>query len=71
MWMVCVSAAGLKIAAIGSMPAGFPSTMVNPVGVFIQAFAMTTKIPLSAPLRATTMPAHRCARPDSRSQPYR
>ena len=62
MWIVWVSAAGLRIAAIGSMPTGFPSSMVNPVGVFIHAFAITTKIPESAPLRATTIPAHRCFR---------
>ena len=65
------NAAGVAIAAIGSMSVNAPATSVKPTGVFIQAFAMTTKIPDAAPLIAISTPASRCARGGTFSQPYR
>jgi hypothetical protein len=54
---------------MGSMSVIRPSTSSNPVGEFIHALAITTKIPEAAPLTATRMPAHRCARGEIRVQP--
>jgi len=36
-----VKEAGFNIAAMGSMSAIFPSMILNPVGAFIHAFAVT------------------------------
>ncbi len=69
MCSACGNAAGVPIAAIGSMSANLPSTSVKPVGVFIHALAMTTKTPEAAPLTATRMPATRCARGETLSHP--
>ena len=63
------NAAGVPIAAMGSMLLKEPFASVKPVGVFIQAFAMTTKMPDAAPLSATRTPASRWARGDTLSQP--
>jgi hypothetical protein len=61
----------VSIAATGSTSATWPSTIRKPAGVFIHALAVTTKIPESAPLTATTTPEKRCTRGLTRSQPYR
>ena len=71
MCSVCGNAAGVIIAATGSMLVNLPSTSVKPRGVFIHAFAITTKMPEIAPLTATTIPEATCARAEMRSQPYR
>src|SRR2546422_7725740 len=71
MCSVCDTAAALVIAAIGSTFTACPLTSSNPVGAFIQAFAITTKTPDATPLTATAIPAHRCARAEMRSHPYR
>lgn len=47
------------------MSTGLPSTRRKPVGAFIHALAMTTKMPESAPLRATIAP-ERHRDPDGR-----
>ena len=39
-----------------------PSMVSKPVGAFIQALTVTTKIAEAAPLAATTNPAAKCAR---------
>src|SRR5688500_10478098 len=62
MCSVWENAAGLAMAANGRTSVGCPSIIVKPVGVFIHAFAMTTKMPDSTPLRATMMTDARCAR---------
>ena len=69
MCSVCGKAAGFRIAAIGSIWVNEPASIVNPVGVFIHAFAITTKTPEAAPLTATSTPASRCMRGGTRSQP--
>jgi hypothetical protein len=51
------------------MLTGLPSINRNPVGVFIHALAMTTKIAEAAPLKATSAPAAKCARGETRPQP--
>ena len=71
MCSVCDTAAALAIAAIGSTFTACPFTSSNPVGAFIQAFAMTTNTPDAVPLTATATPAQRCARDEIRSHPYR
>ena len=71
MCSVCCKAIGLSMPAIGSTFATRPCTTSKPAGAFIHALAITTKIPEAAPLTATMMPAHRCARGEIRSQPYR
>lgn len=53
------------------MSVGTPSTIVNPVGVFIQAFTLRMKNVPAAPASITGTSAARCARGGSRSQPYR
>ncbi len=55
--------------AIGSMSVIRPFTSSKPVGEFIHALAMTTKMPDAAPLTATMIPARRCARGEMRFQP--
>ncbi len=68
----CVNAAGFNIAASGSTSITLPAaSIVKPVGVFIQAFAVTTKRPDRMPITNTRMPDARCTRGDSRFQPYR
>ena len=69
MWMTCCRAAGLSMAAIGSILVTRPSTISNPVGAFIQALAVTTNTPESMPLIATTIPASQCTTAGIRSQP--
>jgi len=59
------------IAAIGSTFTTCPPWSSKPAGAFIQAFAITTKMPEAAPLTATATPAQRWARGEIRSQPYR
>ena len=71
MCSACGNAAGLAMAATGSTFTARPSTSWKPVGAFIHAFAITTKIPEAAPLSATATPAPRCARAEMRSHPYR
>ena len=48
-----LSAAGFRIAAIGSMSTARPATIANPVGVFIHPLAMTTNTPDIMPATAT------------------
>ena len=69
MCSVCWNAIGFSMPAIGSTLATRPSTTSKPVGAFIHALAITTKMPDAAPLTATRMPAQRCARGEIRSQP--
>ena len=70
MCSACWNAAGLRIAATGSIVAKPPAaSRVNPVGAFIQAFTSTTNTADAAPLTATTTPAARCARGPTRSHP--
>ena len=71
MCRACDSAAALAIAASGCTFTACPFTSSNPVGAFIQALAMTTKMPDATPLTATATPAQRCARDEMRSHPYR
>ncbi len=71
MCSVCGRAAAFPIAAMGWTFTTWPATTSKPVGAFIHAFAITTKIPDAAPLTATATPAHWCARGDTRSHPYR
>ncbi len=69
MCSVCWNAIGLAIAATGSMFVRRPFARSNPVGAFIHALAITTKIPESVPLTATRMPDARCARGEIRFHP--
>jgi hypothetical protein len=69
MWSACWKALGFRIAAIGSTFVITPSTTSKPAGVFIHAFAMTTKTPDAAPLTATRTPLARWARGGRRSHP--
>ena len=71
MCRVSVKAAGLRMAANGSMSTARPSTQRKPVGVFIHAFAITTKMPDRTPERATSTPASQCRTRGTRSHPYR
>src|SRR5439155_1753262 len=57
-----LSAAELAMAARGSTSTTRPPSSRKPAGVFIQALAITTKIPDSVPLRATIAPASQCGR---------
>ncbi len=70
-WIVCGRAAVFPIAAMGWTFTTCPFTTSKPVGAFIHAFAITTKIPDAAPLSATATPAQRWARREMRSHPYR
>ena len=49
----------------------FPSTEVNPPGVFIQELTAITDIAPRMPLTAIGVPDHQCAQPGSRRQPHR
>ena len=69
MCKLCWNDDGLSIPAIGSMLAICPPDIVTPVGVFIHAFTITTKIADAAPLIATSSPAVTCARGEMRFQP--
>ncbi len=71
MWSVSANAAGLAMAAMGCTSTGCPSTIRNPAGVFIQALAMTTKMPERTPEKATIAPAARWVRGGIRFHPYR
>ena len=57
------------MARIGSTFTNRPSTTSKPVGEFIHALAITTKIPERTPLAATTAPATQCNRGGTRFQP--
>src|ERR1039458_5007797 len=59
------------MAAIGSILVNLPSTSLKPAGAFIQALAVTTKIPEKIPLTATMIPESQCRNGDRRFQPYR
>src|ERR1035438_7204967 len=61
--------AGFSIAAIGSISVNLPSTSLKPAGAFIQALAVTTKMPEKIPLTATIIPETQCSRGDRRFQP--
>src|SRR5207245_505944 len=69
MCTACGRAAGFAIAASGSTFTARPATSSNPVGVFIHALAITTKMPDRPPLTATSTPAARWARREIRSHP--
>ena len=71
MWSAWEGAAGVLMAASGFRPATRPPAMDRPVGAFIHALAMTTKIPDAVPATATRIPAMRWALGLTRSQPYR
>jgi hypothetical protein len=69
MCKLCWNDDGLSIPAIGSMLVICPPDIDTPVGVFIHAFTITTKIADAAPLAATSNPDVKCARAEMRSQP--
>jgi hypothetical protein len=62
---------GLNIAATGWAATTCPFSSRNPVGVFIQAFAATTKNAPAMPDSRIGTPESMCARGDKRSQPNR
>ena len=62
----------VELAAQGSTESSCPSGPSSyPVGVFIQAFAQTTKTADAVPDTKTMKPAYQWIRSDSLSQPYR
>src|SRR3954471_10195927 len=65
------SQASLNIALTGSIFSGLPFTQSKPAGLFIHAFAATTKIPDSTPEIPTTTPDAQCTHLFKRSQPYK
>ena len=62
---------GLNIASHGRGSTSVPSRRVNPSGVFIQAFAATTKNAPADPERIIGTAVSMCALADSRSHPKR
>src|SRR6185312_5515226 len=64
-------AAGLNIAANGSILTGLPPTNWKPAGVFIQALTATMNCDASAPVMTTGSDVSQWARGESLSQPYR
>ena len=69
MWSVCENAAGFAIAANGLTLMAFPPMTSNPVGAFIHAFAMTTKMPGQHAAQRDDDARPRDARPGSRAIP--
>ena len=71
MWSTSAAAAGFSMAAIGSTSTTRPPITRKPAGVFIQAFAVTTNMPETAPEIAISTPANKWARGLMRSHPNR
>ncbi len=69
MCSVCWKAIGFSMAAIGSTWASCPFTTSKPVGAFIQAFAITTKMPDSGAAHRDEDAGPEWARGEIRSQP--
>src|SRR5487761_2077240 len=65
------SHARLNIALTGSILTALPPIQSNPDGLFIQAFAETTKIPDITPEMLTMIPEIQCIHLWSRFQPYK
>jgi hypothetical protein len=57
-------------AAHGCTSVARPSTSVNPVGLFIHPFTAMTNSDPATPAIAMGIPHAKCARGESRSQPY-
>jgi hypothetical protein len=70
-WVVSGHVAALNIADHGRTLTSRPWRSVKPCGLFIHALAQTTKNAESTPATKIGTPAIRCARGESRSQPYR
>src|SRR5207302_11457030 len=68
-WMVSIGVPGLKIACSGCTSVTRPPTRRKPLGLFIQALAVTTNHADAAPLTVSGTAHTQCARGDSRSQP--
>jgi hypothetical protein len=54
----------------GCTSVALPSTRVNPDGWFIHPFTAMTNSDPATPATATGSPERKCARGESRSQPY-
>src|SRR5436190_8882578 len=69
--MACDNQALLNIAFTGLIFIALPFTQSKPAGLFIQAFADTTKMPDKIPDMLTKTPESQCAHLFSRFHPYR
>ena len=72
MWTTCGGIDGANMPAIGSTLVSVPSGATSkPTGLFIQAFAATTKNVPAMPARIIGTAHRMCARGDRRLQPNR
>ncbi len=72
MWATCGGIDGANMPAIGSTLVSVPSGATSkPTGLFIQAFAATTKNVPAMPARIIGTAHRMCARGDRRLQPNR